>query len=68
MNFFDILEVFNKVQELVKSNKQGRLFAVVHVAGKQFKVTEGDVVIVEGYWAPSAGDKISLDKVCTYDL
>lgn len=43
--------------------KQGRLFAVVHVAGKQVKVTEGDVVIVEGYWPPNAGDKISLDKV-----
>lgn len=47
----------------MESNKQGRLFAVVHLAGKQFKITEGDVIIVEGYWPPTTGDKISLDKV-----
>lgn len=59
------LEIFNKVQELAKNNKQGRLFAIVHLAGKQFKVTEGDVIIVEGNWPPTVGDKISLDKVGT---
>lgn len=36
---------------------------MVHVQGKQIKLTEGDVVIIEGYWPPDAGDKISLDKV-----
>lgn len=40
-----------------------RLFAVVHIAGKQFKVTDGDLLIIEGYWPPTIGDKISLDKV-----
>lgn len=48
----------------MKNNKQGRLFAVVHLSGKQIKVTEGDVVIVEGYWPPTTGDRIKLDKVC----
>lgn len=47
----------------MKSNKQGRLFAIVHVAGKQFKITEGDVIIIEGYWPPTVGDKLNLDKV-----
>lgn len=41
----------------------GRLFAVVHLAGKQFKVTPGDILIIEGYWPPQNGDKIRLDKV-----
>lgn len=36
---------------------------MVYIAGKQFKVTKGDVIIIEGYWPPTAGDKISLDKV-----
>ena len=36
---------------------------MVHITGKQFKVTKGDVIIIEGYWPPTAGDKISLDKV-----
>ncbi|XP_018563750.1 39S ribosomal protein L21, mitochondrial [Anoplophora glabripennis] len=53
----------NKVNALVADRKQGRLFAVVHLAGKQFKVTDGDVIVIEGYWPPNVGDKISLDKV-----
>ncbi|KAK5643280.1 hypothetical protein RI129_007125, partial [Pyrocoelia pectoralis] len=47
----------------VNNERKDRLFAIVHVAGKQFKVTEGDVIIIEGYWPPTAGDKINLDKV-----
>ncbi|RZB40433.1 39S ribosomal protein L21, mitochondrial, partial [Asbolus verrucosus] len=56
-------EIVNNVNKQISENKQGRLFAVVHVAGKQFKITEGDVVVVEGYWPPDAGDRISLDKI-----
>ncbi|XP_050300099.1 39S ribosomal protein L21, mitochondrial [Anthonomus grandis grandis] len=56
-------EIIAKVNEQVEQAKQGRLFAIVHLAGKQLKITEGDVVIVEGYWPPECGDKISLDKV-----
>lgn len=52
----------------IADQKQGRLFAVVHVAGKQFKVTDGDVIVIEGYWPPNVGDKISLDKVLTVNL
>lgn len=51
------------MNDVITNNKAGRLFAVVHLAGKQFKITEGDVVIIEGYWPPTVGDKISLDKV-----
>lgn len=46
----------------IANNEQGRLFAVVHISGKQFKITEGDIIIVEGYWPPTAGDKIKLEK------
>ncbi|XP_063904457.1 large ribosomal subunit protein bL21m [Zophobas morio] len=56
-------DVIDKVNRQVAQAKQGRLFAVVHIQGKQVKVTEGDVFVVEGYWPPGAGDRISLDKV-----
>lgn len=56
-------EITQKINDLTAANKGGRLFAVVHVAGKQRKITDGDVLIVEGYWPPNVGDKISLDKV-----
>lgn len=31
--------------------------------GKQWRVTDGDLLVVEGYWPPNIGDKIKLDKV-----
>ncbi|XP_072384577.1 large ribosomal subunit protein bL21 [Diabrotica undecimpunctata] len=56
-------EIISKVNNLVTNKSHGRLFAVVHVAGKQFKITDGDVIVIEGYWPPDVGDKITLDKV-----
>lgn len=53
----------NVNNQLANPNEAGRLFAVVHLAGKQFKVTPGDILIIEGYWPPQNGDKIRLDKV-----
>lgn len=42
---------------------EGRLFAVIQVMGKQYKVTAGDILVFEGYWAPTIGDKIRMEKV-----
>lgn len=63
-------EVVAKVNSQVAQSKQGRLYAVVHLAGKQLKITEGDVIIVEGYWPPECGEKIALNKVTSvvFDL
>lgn len=55
--------IINNVNKLVKSQEEGRLFAVVHLCGKQYKVTAGDIVVIEGYWPPTIGDKIRLEKV-----
>lgn len=56
-------QITQKINDLTATNKHGRVYAVVHVAGKQRKITDGDVIIIEGYWPPNIGDKISLDKV-----
>lgn len=53
--------VIKTVNEAVKNNN--RLFAVVHVCGKQFKITNNDLVLVDGYWPPNVGDQIKLQKV-----
>lgn len=52
-----------RINEKLQSNEIGRMFAVVHLLGKQFKVTAGDVILVEGHWEPSNGDQLRLDKV-----
>ncbi|XP_046395179.1 39S ribosomal protein L21, mitochondrial [Ischnura elegans] len=56
-------EIMSNVNKQVKEDKHGRLFAVIQLCGKQFKVTNEDLIIVEGYWDPQAGDKIKMEKV-----
>lgn len=51
------------INEQIKKDDAGRLFAVVHICGKQFKVTTGDVILVEGHWEPRNGDELKLEKV-----
>jgi large subunit ribosomal protein L21 len=58
-----LAEIFSKVNEQLQQQREGRLFAVVHICGKQFKVTTEDIIIIEGHWAPQIGDKLKLEKV-----
>lgn len=54
----NIIKTVNEA--IVKNN---RLFAVVHVCGKQFKITDNDLILIDGYWPPNVGDRIKLQKV-----
>lgn len=56
-------DLIKNVNKQVAESNEGRLFAVVHLCGKQFKVTAGDIILVEGYWPPDTGDSIKLEKV-----
>lgn len=51
------------MMKLVDDKSEGRLFANVQLCGKQFKVTAGDLIVIQGYWAPTIGDEIRLEKV-----
>lgn len=54
--------VVSKIQEIAGRN-DGRLFAVIHILGKQFKVTTEDLIVVEGNWPPTIGDQLRIEKV-----
>ncbi|CAH1399355.1 unnamed protein product [Nezara viridula] len=56
-------DVIANVNEQIKNGTEGRLFAVVYICGKQFKVTPEDIIIIEGYWPPQNGDEIKCEKV-----
>ncbi|KAH0952987.1 hypothetical protein HN011_011320 [Eciton burchellii] len=56
-------DVTNEINKQIAMNRIGRMFAVVQVCGKQFKVTENDIIIIEGYWPPNIGDCLKLEKV-----
>lgn len=56
-------EVIDAVNNQIMSGTTGRLFAVVHVLGKQFKITENDLILLQGDIAMGIGDKIILEKI-----
>lgn len=57
------IDTVAKVSDQLAKGEEGRLFAVVHICGKQFKITAEDIIIIEGYWAPHPSDQIILEKV-----
>ena len=52
-----------KVNSQLSSPDAGRLFAVVHIAGKQRKVTQEDIIVVTDHLEADVGDRITLNKV-----
>ncbi|XP_012521068.1 PREDICTED: 39S ribosomal protein L21, mitochondrial isoform X1 [Propithecus coquereli] len=56
-------EVVGKVNELIATGQYGRLFAVVHFAGHQWKVTSEDLILVENGPDVACGERIRLEKV-----
>jgi len=55
--------IIAQVNTEIQNHSHGRLFAVIHVAGKQFKVTTNDIIMVQETWPPDVGDRLRLEKV-----
>nr|XP_006210787.1 39S ribosomal protein L21, mitochondrial [Vicugna pacos] len=56
-------EVVGRVNELITTGQYGRLFAVVHFAGHQWKVTSEDLILIENELDVACGERIRLEKV-----
>lgn len=56
-------EVLQKVNTNIVNQDYGRLFAVVSVTGKQFKVTQDDLIMFQQDFPGNVGSEIILDKV-----
>ncbi|XP_021489868.1 large ribosomal subunit protein bL21m [Meriones unguiculatus] len=56
-------EVVRKVNELIATGQYGRLFAVVHFASHQWKVTAEDLILIENELDIKCGERIRLEKV-----
>lgn len=56
-------EVVQKVNELIATGQHGRLFAVVHFASRQWKVTAEDLILIENALDVACGERIRLEKV-----
>lgn len=55
--------VVEKVNGLLERREHGRLFAVVHFASRQWKVTSEDLIQIENHIEAECGDRIQLEKV-----
>ncbi|KAJ7985756.1 hypothetical protein DPEC_G00343760 [Dallia pectoralis] len=51
------------VNNLLQKEAYGRLFAVVHFASRQWKVTNEDLILIENHIDAECGDRIRLEKV-----
>ncbi|KAG8522550.1 39S ribosomal protein L21, mitochondrial, partial [Galemys pyrenaicus] len=56
-------ELVAKVNQLIAGGQHGRLFAVVHFASRQWKVTAEDLILVENALDAACGERIRLEKV-----
>ncbi|XP_018598857.1 large ribosomal subunit protein bL21m [Scleropages formosus] len=56
-------DVVSKVSNILAEGKYGRLFAVVHFASRQWKVTNEDLILIENHIDAECGDRIRLEKV-----
>ncbi|XP_034949794.1 39S ribosomal protein L21, mitochondrial [Chelonus insularis] len=57
------MSIYNEINNQLLTQTHSRLFAIIYVAGKQFKVTDNDLIVIEGYWPPNPGDEIKFEKV-----
>ncbi len=55
--------VVQKVNGLIENGEYGRLFAVVHFASRQWKVTNEDLILIENHIDAACGDRIRMEKV-----
>ncbi|XP_067105362.1 39S ribosomal protein L21, mitochondrial [Osmerus mordax] len=55
--------VVQKVNGVLAQGDLGRLFAVVHFASRQWKVTNEDLILIENHIEAECGDRIRMEKV-----
>lgn len=53
----------NTVNLRIDRQDFGRLFAVVHFAGRQWKVTDEDLILIENHIDAECGERIRMEKV-----
>lgn len=55
--------VVSTVNQRINLRDFGRLFAVVHFAGRQWKVTGEDLILIENHIEAECGERIRMEKV-----
>ena len=61
--FFLFSDLITRINSDIASNETGRLYAVVYLQGRQFKVTTNDLIIMYYHLEAELGETIRLNKV-----
>ncbi|KFM81359.1 39S ribosomal protein L21, mitochondrial, partial [Stegodyphus mimosarum] len=56
-------EVISKINDQIKNKTHSRLFAVIQLCDRKFKITDEDIIAVGSFFRASVGDRIRLEKV-----
>ncbi|GBM51023.1 39S ribosomal protein L21, mitochondrial [Araneus ventricosus] len=56
-------EIIGKINTQIKEKSHGRLFALIQLNDKRFKITNEDIIAVDLYFPAKIGDKICLEKI-----
>ena len=59
-------EITDRINAQLAEGSHGRLFAVVFLAGKQFRVTDEDIIMITGTYHVQTGERIRMEKVCNF--
>ncbi|XP_055355985.1 39S ribosomal protein L21, mitochondrial-like [Paramacrobiotus metropolitanus] len=56
-------DIVGKINTQISEESYGRPFAVIHVSQRQYRVTEGDIIMVEHTFPLDVGERIKFEKV-----
>ncbi|GIY67831.1 39S ribosomal protein L21, mitochondrial [Caerostris darwini] len=56
-------EIISNINKQIKEKSHGRLFAVIQLCNKRFKITNEDIIALNTYFPANVGEKICLEKV-----
>ncbi|KAG8191428.1 hypothetical protein JTE90_020681 [Oedothorax gibbosus] len=56
-------EVLSKINQQIKEKSHDRLFAVIQLGERKFKITNEDIIALNCFFPPNIGEKICLEKV-----
>ena len=63
-----VLDVLFRVNQQIKNKEHGRLFAVIHLGGINFKITTEDIIALNQYFPADVGQRLRLEKVSSFLL
>lgn len=57
-----VLDIIDRIDSELATGEVGRMFAVIHAAGKQRKITTDDIIVLDKHITADVGEHIRFNK------